>query len=191
MWSFGTTMTMAKDEPPASPSASEPARPSPAPQTTTAPIAPLQPRPPVSSQRSLKQLGLFFAGAGLFTLSTLITRRAVARKQIATIPKFYQQSNGAVGKISSDNSLIAFEALNLATLNALSFAIMATGGVAWAFDISNIDDLRRKARRHIESPGGKIDEEAEQEIEEWVAKILMRKEKKEQEQEAKSSGEKG
>lgn len=83
--------------------------------------------------------------------------------------------------MQSDSSLIALEALNLATLNVMGFGIMITGGLAWAFDISSIDDLRRMARRHIGPPGGQTDEEAEREVEEWVAKVLLRKEHKEKE----------
>lgn len=146
-------------------------------QNTTPPPEPLT---PILSQRSLKQLGLFFAGGAFLGLSILITRRAVARKLKATVPDFYQQSNRPVKNIQSDNSLIAVEALNLATLNVMGFGIMATGGLAWAFDISSVDDLRRKARRHIgTAAGGYTDEESEREIEEWVASVLLRKDKKE------------
>ncbi|KAI2634890.1 hypothetical protein GGS26DRAFT_551714 [Hypomontagnella submonticulosa] len=187
MWSFGTTMTMAKDRDhsPASSasSASSTQEQSPPPsqsqslQNTTPPPEPLT---PILSQRSLKQLGLFFAGGAFLGLSILITRRAVARKLKATVPDFYQQSNRPVKNIQSDNSLIAVEALNLATLNVMGFGIMATGGLAWAFDISSVDDLRRKARRHIgTAAGGYTDEESEREIEEWVASVLLRKDKKE------------
>ncbi|KAI1106017.1 hypothetical protein F4804DRAFT_81451 [Jackrogersella minutella] len=173
MWSFGTTMTMAKDS---EPSPEKPLPPSQPPENT---IPPPQPRPPILSQRSLKQLGLFFAGAGFLSLSTVITRRAVARQINVTIPKFFQQSNRAVAKTQSDSSLIAFEALSLATLNVMGFGIMTTGGLSWAFDISSMDDLRRMARRHIGPDGGRTDEEAEREIEEWIAKF-MRKDQKEQ-----------
>ncbi|OTB17147.1 hypothetical protein K445DRAFT_42784, partial [Daldinia sp. EC12] len=123
--------------------------------------------------RSLRQLGLFFAGAGFLTLSTIITRRAITRKRLATIPKFYHQSNQQVSKMESDSSLIALEALNLATLNVMGFGIMMTGGIAWAFDISSVDDLRTMARRHYGATGARTDEEAEREIEEWVAKVLL------------------
>ncbi|TRX89983.1 hypothetical protein FHL15_009084 [Xylaria flabelliformis] len=178
MWSFGTTMTMPKDSESTSKIPSPPAQPDPIPpvQAQTLP----ETRPSILSQRSLKQLGLFFGGAGFLSLATLITRRSVMRKTKATIPKFYTQSNRPVNKIGSDSSLIALEALNLATLNVLGFAIMMTGGISWAFDISNIDDLRRMARKHIGPPGGKTDEEAEREVEEWVAKVLLRKEQHEE-----------
>ncbi|GAP90203.1 hypothetical protein SAMD00023353_4200450 [Rosellinia necatrix] len=182
MWSFGTTMTMPKDSDSASKPASQAPRSDLIPPT---PVAPASPPPPetrssILSQRSLKQLGLFFAGAGFLSLATLITRRSVTRKHMATLPKFYAQSNRPVDKVGSDSSLIALEALNLATLNVLGFAVMMTGGASWAFDISNIEDLRRKARKHIGGSGGRTDEEAEQEVEEWLAKVLLRKEKQQE-----------
>ncbi|OTB02878.1 hypothetical protein M426DRAFT_13123 [Hypoxylon sp. CI-4A] len=143
-------------------------------------IPPPEPRTPILSQRSLKQLGLFFGGAGFLALSTLVTRRAVLRKRMVTVPKFYNPSNRLVDKIDSDGSFIAFEALNLATLNVVGFGIMATGGLAWAFDISSVDDLRKKARHHIGPPGGQADEEVERAVEEWVAKVLLKKEPREE-----------
>ncbi|RYO77474.1 hypothetical protein DL766_005858 [Monosporascus sp. MC13-8B] len=138
-------------------------------------------RPPIFSQRSMKQLGLFFAGAGFLSLSVLATRRAITRKRLATIPKFYHPSNGPVNAINSDSSLIALEALNLATVNVMGFGIMCTGGIAWAFDISSVDDLRRMARGHIGPSGGHLDEEAEREVAEWITTMLPIKELKEQE----------
>ncbi|GAW21328.1 hypothetical protein ANO14919_108470 [Xylariales sp. No.14919] len=187
MWSFGTTMTMPKDSESASKPPLQPRfEPSldPIPRTASPASSSSPPlsetRPSVVSQRSLKQLGLFFAGAGFLSLATLVTRRSVARKHIATLPKFYTQSNRPVNKIGSDSSLIALEALNLATLNVVGFAIMMTGGVSWAFDISSIDDLRGMARKHIGPSGGRTDEEAERELEEWVAKVLLRKEKQQE-----------
>ncbi|RWA07379.1 hypothetical protein EKO27_g7719 [Xylaria grammica] len=187
MWSFGTTMTMPKDSESASNPPAQPRfEPSLDPIPRTASTASSSPPPPLSetrsvlSQRSLKQLGLFFAGASFLSLATLVTRRSVARKHMATLPKFYTQSNRPVNKIGSDSSLIALEALNLATLNVVGFAIMMTGGVSWAFDISSIDDLRGMARKHIGPSGGRTDEEAERELEEWVAKVLLRKEKQQE-----------
>ncbi|KAI1423429.1 hypothetical protein F5Y12DRAFT_536447 [Xylaria sp. FL1777] len=188
MWSFGTTMTMPKDSesvskaPPQSSSHLPHLDPiSQTPATAAAATSSLpETRSSILSQRSLKQLGLFFAGAGFLSLATLITRRSIVRKHMATLPRFYTQSNRPVTKTDSDGSLIALEALNLATLNVLGFAIMMTGGTSWAFDISSIDDLRRMARKHIGGSGGRTDEEAEREVEEWVAKVLLRKEKQQE-----------
>ncbi|KAI1109521.1 hypothetical protein F5Y14DRAFT_25751 [Nemania sp. NC0429] len=193
MWSFGTTMTISKEgdsasnsTPPPPPSRSDPMPPTPpTPPTPLAPSPPPAPaalpytRPSVLSQRSLKQLGLFFAGAGFLSLATLITRRSVARKLRVTMPKFYVQSNRPVNKLDSDGPLIALEALNLATLNVLGFGVMMAGGLSWAFDVSGIEDLRRMARRQLGPSGGRTDEESEREIEEWVAKVLLRKDKDE------------
>ncbi|KAK7756662.1 hypothetical protein SLS62_001499 [Diatrype stigma] len=136
-------------------------------------------RPSSTSQRTLKQLGLFFAGAGFLGLSTLVTRRSVVKKRLATIPSFYTPSNRPVNTLPADSSLIALEALSLATLNVTGFGIMCTGGLSWAFDISSLEDLRQKSRRHLGESGGHADEEAEKEIEEWVTKMLGRKEESE------------
>jgi len=149
MWSFGTTMTMANDREPTS-----------IPTSTKAPFTSSSPQPdhvqsvevrsdtrtPIFSERSLRQLGIFCAGASFFGLSMLITRRSVARKIKATVPLFYQPSNQPAGKISSDSSLIALEALNLATLNVLGWGIMTAGGLSWAFDVSNVQDLAERRR---------------------------------------------
>ncbi|KAG7140065.1 hypothetical protein HYQ45_003148 [Verticillium longisporum] len=129
----------------------------------------------LQAPQGLKQLGLFFAGASFLVCSTLITKRAVTRKKLAALPKFYQPSHAAAGKQENpEGSLIALEALNLATLNVFSFAVMATGGVAWAFDVSSVDDLREKARRTIRGEAGKTDEAAEREFEEWATRVLTK-----------------
>lgn len=141
--------------------------------------------------RSLKQLGLFFAGTGFLFWSTAITRRAVARKQLAAAPKFYHPSTyqkptavatrdggrtTTVTDPDADGGMIAVQALGLATLNVFSFAIMMTGGLAWGFDISSVDDLRDRARKHImgEAARRKTDEESEKELEEWMESMLLR-----------------
>ncbi|XDG07395.1 hypothetical protein ABKA04_007010 [Annulohypoxylon sp. FPYF3050] len=180
MWSFGTTMTMAKDREPSQEKPLSPPRSSQPLQPIENTIQPPEPRPSIFSQRSLKQLGLFFGGAGFMFLSTMVTRRSVARKYMATMPKFYNQSNRPVKKVQSDSSLIALEALSLATLNIMAFGIMTTGGLGWAFDVSSADDLRRMSRRSYGIPGGTSDEDAEREIEEWIAGVLGKKEKREE-----------
>ena len=68
---------------------------------------------------------------------------------------------------------MAFEALQLATLNVLSAAMMVAGGVAWALDISTLDDVRARARRSIDEAADMgLDPEAEKEVAEWMAKTL-------------------
>ncbi|KAF6837006.1 hypothetical protein CPLU01_03370 [Colletotrichum plurivorum] len=137
--------------------------------------SPAQPTSSIFSSRAAKQLGLFFAGAGFFCFSAMVTRRAVARKQLAAFPKFYQPSHYEAGKQGNpEGSMIALEALNLATLNVCSFAMMMTGGAAWAFDITSVQDLRDMARRSIHGAAGQTDEAAEREFEEWAAKVLTK-----------------
>lgn len=138
-------------------------------------------------RRSAKQLGLFAAGAGFLTLSTLITRRAVARRMAQSAPSLFQPSHHGPGipprgqKDKGDDAFVAAEALGLATLNVFSFGVMMTGGFMWAFDISNIEDLRRKARASLYGVNGVVDDAAEQQVEEWIAEVLSKKEKREKE----------
>lgn len=139
--------------------------------------------------RSYKQLSLFLAGATFLGLTTALTRRSVARKIRDAAPRFYEPSYlgaaaAASKKTAADSSaegtLFALEALSLATLNTFAFGIMAAGGLAWAFDISTLDDLRARARRHQKAGGGtrvEGDEEAEETIEEWMASVLGKDEK--------------
>lgn len=70
----------------------------------------------------------------------------------------------------------AFEALNIATINVLSLGMMATGGLLWAFDISSLDDMRRKVRTNWGVAASRDDKEVEEELEEWFATVLARKE---------------
>jgi len=73
----------------------------------------------------------------------------------------------------------AFEALNVATINVLSVGMMVSGGLLYAFDISSIDDMRTKVRRQIGVDVNRTDQDVEEEIEEWFATVLDRKEMKE------------
>ncbi|KAK3938429.1 hypothetical protein QBC46DRAFT_390333 [Diplogelasinospora grovesii] len=142
---------------------------------------------PVFSTRSLRQLGLFMGGAGFLMFSVLVSRRAVIRHSTKAQLKFYQPNHASSAatrlkglkeqqqqETTGRDPLVAVEALNLATLNVVSFFIMALGGVSWAFDISSLDDLRRMARRSIHGAGdgGNLDEEAEREVAAWVAKYM-------------------
>ncbi|PSR85725.1 hypothetical protein BD289DRAFT_352094, partial [Coniella lustricola] len=136
--------------------------------------------------RAAKQLGLFFAGAGFLTASALISRRAVARKMVDSYPKFYQPSHYGprppprAPAEKGEDQLVAVEALGLATLNVFSFGIMLTGGLMFAFDIGNLEDLRHRARRQIYGGNGVVDEAADRQVEEWIADVLSRKDTKEE-----------
>lgn len=73
----------------------------------------------------------------------------------------------------------AFEALNVATINVASVAMMVTGGLLWAFDISSLEDARVKIRGGLGVDGsGRSEAEADEEFEEWLATTLARKESK-------------
>jgi len=153
-----------------------------------------QPREPSDffSKRSLRQLGLFAGGAGFFFWSVMISRRAVIRHQIAAKLKFYQ-SNQCIGRSEKDlpkkDPTVAAEALSLATLNTISFAIMAAGGVTWAFDISSMEDLRRYSRRSVVTVNGTVDAAEEQEVVAWMASAFGIDDKSASEAEGKQSPE--
>ena len=101
----------------------------------------------------------------------MVSRRAAIRHQLAARLKFFQP-NQFVWRSEKDlpkkDPMVAFEALNLATLNTMAFAIMAAGGVSWGLDIADMEDLRRYARRSIVETGGERDEAAEREVAEWM-----------------------
>ncbi|KAL9130030.1 MAG: hypothetical protein Q9217_001675 [Psora testacea] len=131
------------------------------------------------SPRSRKQSLLFAAGASFLFLSTSITRRSLVRRHASIIPKFYHPSNRPPSH-QINGAFEAFEALNLATINVTSFMMMVGGGLIWAFDISSIEDMRRKVRGGLGVDGsGRSERDVEEEFEEWVASVLKRKEDKE------------
>lgn len=161
-----------------------------APQIPTRPAPLAQRAPPAPAQtltreepwrRSAKQLGLFFAGATFLTASVFISRRAVNRKMVTSYPKLFQPSHHGPRppprgpKEKGDDQLVAVEALGLATLNVMSFGVMATGGLMFAFDISNVEELRMKARSSLYGPNGVVDEAAEQQVEDWIVDVLSRR----------------
>jgi hypothetical protein len=146
------------------------------PQPTRAPQASTAPESQSAffSPRSRRQLGLLAAGVGFFAISTAITRRSIVRRYKATIPKFYQPSNRP--NVQVNGAMEAFEALNIATVNVLSVGMMVTGGMLWAFDISSLKDLRSKVRTNLGVDPIRTDQDAEEEIEEFFASVLARKE---------------
>ncbi|MCJ1290575.1 hypothetical protein MMC34_002115 [Xylographa carneopallida] len=127
------------------------------------------------SARSLRQLSLFATGSVFFGLSILVTRRSVARRRLAIFPSFYHPSNQPPRQ-SINGPVEAVEALGLATVNVLSFAIMAAGGTLWAFDIAGVEELRRKVRGGLGVDGsGRGEREVEEEWEEWLAGVVERR----------------
>ncbi|KAK2625409.1 hypothetical protein QTJ16_004721 [Diplocarpon rosae] len=146
------------------------------PPSTSAPLTskPVEPDSSFFSQRSRRQLGLFAAGAGFFLLSAAVTRRSIIRRHRAFVPKFYEPSNRVAPEVNG--AVEAAEALAIATINVASVGIMSTGGLLWAFDISSLDDLKRRVRRNMGVSIERTDQDAEEEIEEWFATVLSRKE---------------
>ncbi|KEF58746.1 uncharacterized protein A1O9_06672 [Exophiala aquamarina CBS 119918] len=121
------------------------------------------------------------AGIAFFGLSLLITRRAFARKRF-TNPGFYASSPEAQAEQAKkiNGAVEALEALNIATINVASVAMIGTGSAMWYLDINSMEDVRRLVRGGAGVDGtGRTEKEAEEEFEEWMATTLARKEKKE------------
>ncbi|KAI9821472.1 MAG: hypothetical protein M1832_003318 [Thelocarpon impressellum] len=72
----------------------------------------------------------------------------------------------------------ALEALNLATLHVASAGMMLVGGGLWVFDIGSMAELRGRFRAAI-GVEDREDKGADEEMEEWLATVLKRKEGKE------------
>lgn len=132
-----------------------------------------------SGPRSRRQFSLFLFGATCVGLSIFATRRALVRRYIATVPHFYQQSNAPPREAISLRKEAA-EALQIATINVLSFATMITSGTLWAFDVSGIEELRERVRRMKKERGVKggtnteRDRAVEQEFEDFLGPSLKK-----------------
>ncbi|PYH84808.1 hypothetical protein BO82DRAFT_210919 [Aspergillus uvarum CBS 121591] len=155
--------------------------------TTTPPTTPSSARPASTEfdpplpklwtpQTNLK---LLLGGTAFLALTVFTTRRAIHRRRLAAIPPFY--TSAPYHKPSVSGGVEAFEALNLATLNVLAFAMMSTGGVLYAMDINSVEDMRRYVRRASLSEEDAAkgleegDREMEKEVEAWAAKVLGEK----------------
>ncbi|KAI5818815.1 hypothetical protein BZA77DRAFT_306477 [Pyronema omphalodes] len=156
------------------------------PATPPAPAAPASPaqnvaatQPPMSeSKRILKQLALPAFGAAFLLLSVRMTRRSTARKLRETIPPYYHPNN-APPVNPPNGAMDALEALQLATLNVFSVAMLLIGGGAFAMDVSTIEDLRERFKAtDMGEEWEKTNKAAEEEWEEWAVSILARKELK-------------
>ncbi|MBE3048068.1 hypothetical protein IMZ48_37285 [Candidatus Bathyarchaeota archaeon] len=137
----------------------------------------------LTSRRALNQFSLFAAGSAFVLASVFVTRRAVARRTIAALPKSFQPNvraplrggdslQGGMPDVEAEGGIIAAQALGLATLNVISFGIMAAGGAAFALDLSSVEDMRRYSRTRMYGASGRPDEEAEREMEVWAAGLL-------------------
>lgn len=126
--------------------------------------------------RIVRQLSLYFAGCTFFTLSVLVTRRAVARRMALAKLQHFTPSNYRPKLKDTNGAVEAAEAFGLATINVASFAMVFTGGTMFALDIVDMDDLRDKFRRRMGfDQSDNSDVSADQEVEEWVKSFLDNK----------------
>lgn len=134
----------------------------------------------LGDSRSRRQFSLFAAGMGFMVLSAAVTRRAFARRKTNMVPRYYRPSNEPPENMVS-GPLEALEALQIATMNVASVAATVVFGTLWAFDISSLDDMRRKVRGGLGVDGsGRSEQEVEEHFEEWIAATLQRRQRKEQ-----------
>lgn len=134
---------------------------------------------PSTASRSMPGLILFAGGAAFTVLTSALTRRALVRRYKIAQPPFYRANNAPQPRANGLPD--ALEALTVATLNVASWATMLAGGWMWALQVSSFEDLRLRIRSRIGGgarPGTKSKQEVEEEIEEWIAKILARKAEK-------------
>ncbi|QUC20123.1 uncharacterized protein UV8b_04364 [Ustilaginoidea virens] len=128
--------------------------------------------PPLTPpQRQAKQLGLLFAGAGFLALSVAVARRSVLRRQREGFPRFYSSNRAAARMDGAERSLLAVQALGLATLNVASFGVLLTGGLAWAFDLCSVGELRDRTRAALRRPG-RFSPQDERELEGMMGSLL-------------------
>lgn len=121
------------------------------------------------------------AGLAFLGFSVLITRRSLARRRLAARAAFYNDApaHNAEQSRKVSGALEAVEALNIATVNVLSLAMIGVGGTLWYLDINDLSDARKMIRGGLGVDGtGKSEEEANEEIEEVIASILARKDAK-------------
>ncbi|POR38967.1 Uncharacterized protein TPAR_00839 [Tolypocladium paradoxum] len=152
------------------PNASEPASPrSPSDNTpsssTTASYSPFT--------RQLHQLGLFLAGASFMAASVAVSRRSVIRRRLEAMPPFHTSNRAAARFDGTDRVGLATAALGLATLNVMSFGVLLTGGIAWAFDLCSVAELRERTQAALRRPGN-LDPAAEKEMEDMMKSLLDR-----------------
>lgn len=122
---------------------------------------------------------LFAGGAALTLFTSALTRKALVRRYRIAQPPFYRSNNAPPPKTNGFPD--AIEALTVATLNVCSWATMLAGGWMWALQIRNLEDLRQRLRSKIgggANPATRSKQEVEEEIEEWVARVLARKAEK-------------
>lgn len=99
--------------------------------------------------------------------------------------------------VKPNGALDAFEALNLATINTFSAAMILAGGTLCALDINSVEDARRRLRRRMGyaeynndgvgnddktkmvPPTKEEEEQFERDMETWLANVLGKKDMEE------------
>lgn len=129
-----------------------------------------RPRPPPDddngffSRRSRRQLTLFLAGASFSLLSATITRRAVLRRTRWARPLYFHSNQAPPPPERQVNgALEALEALGVATVTAVSWTAMLTGGLLWALDVDGLVELRARVRGRLGLEEG-VQDEAQREV---------------------------
>jgi len=124
-----------------------------------------------TTPRAQRQLTLYLAGTTFLTLSTLLTRRAIHRKNLWPTPAFYTPSN-APAAVPVNGTVMAVEALQLATVNVCAFGMMVLGGVGWGCDVDFGEWRGRMGRRKRGGGDGEGDGGEEEGLKEWVGGLM-------------------
>ncbi|KAK2749367.1 hypothetical protein FQN57_006299 [Myotisia sp. PD_48] len=149
-----------------------------APSQSQAPAPTQQHEKPFAPSQISNSSKLLIGGTAFFMLSAFITRRSLVRRQIAATPAFYTTASHHQPKVSG--AMEALEALNLATINVVSVAIISVGAGMKISGIETLEDLRRKVRGGIGVDGtGRSEKDVEEDMEEWIVSVLNRKAEKE------------
>lgn len=142
-----------------------------------------------AGKRVRRQNALLYGGLAFSILSLVVTRRALIRKKISTIPKQFTPSSsvaasetgsaiGATPGTKIDGSLDALQALNYATMNVFSLFMFGTGAFMTYFDVADVEDLRAMLRRGVGEDVYGGESKADREIEGWIAEVLARRDGK-------------
>ncbi|KAK6496456.1 hypothetical protein TWF481_002474 [Arthrobotrys musiformis] len=156
---------------------------------TADPTVPFDHRDPSFTpfQRARKQLTLYFGGATFLLLSMAVARRSTRRRYLATVPKYYTPNTRAT-ELNFNTGIDAFEALNIASLGVFSVGMMTIGAGMYVADVVNVDEMRRLLRSKYGMEGRMSEMDVEEEMEEWIASVLARKDRKEAERAAAAVG---
>ncbi|CRG82790.1 hypothetical protein PISL3812_00136 [Talaromyces islandicus] len=165
----------------------EASSPSPPTQSTNTPQSSpqtpvLQPQPQPQDQKPLRTFPnsqkILIGGLFFLSFASHVTRRALARRRLHAIPPFY--SSSVYHQPPGNGALDAVEAFNIATINVASIAMTALGGAMCALDINSVEQARVRVRTGMGisqgvPPTEEEEKQFEQDIEEWVGKMLDKK----------------